>query len=262
MSEYVLDSGTDLGREQLEYLEELLDGPTAQFVESLGPPNGGRCLDVGAGNGSMTRWLACRVSSPDRVSTIDLEDAHLDVPPGVTVHRYDVNDGLPTRDRFDLIHARLLLMHLRRRRDILAELAGALETGGRLVVADFAYTGVDVLSAPSPADEELFRRIVDVTIERVGVPAGIDYSWAGTVAEAMAGIGLEEIDTMTYHRTVRGGGRGMLLYGNYIAQVGSALLALGVTAGDLERFHELTRDPRLCVWWFPFHCTAARRPRR
>lgn len=260
MSEYVLDSGTDLGREQLEFLEELLDGPTAQFIESLELPNGGRCLDVGAGNGSMTRWLAGRVSSPERVSTLDLEDTHLVVPPGVSVHRHDVNDGLPTRDRFDLIHTRLLLMHLRRRRAVLAELADALELGGRLVVAEFAYAGVDVLSAPSAADEELVRMVVDVAIKQIGEPAGIDYGWAGAVAGAMAEIGLEEIDTMTYHRTVRGGGPGMLLYGNYVAQLTSALLELGVTAGELERFHDLTRDPRLCIWLFPFHCTAGGRP--
>lgn len=259
MGEYVLDSGSDLGREQLGYLAHLLDGPTTDALAPVCPP-GARCLDLGAGNGSVTRWMAERVRTPGRVTAVDIDDRHLDVPASVTVHRRDINEGLPTASPYDLVHTRLLLMHLGRRSAVLRELSGALAPGGWLVVGDQTYAGVRVLSAPSPADAELFRSIVDTTIERVGKPAGIDYGWADTVAGEMAAAGLGEIDTLVHHRTVRGGGAGMLLYGNYVRQVETHLLALGVTAAELRRFHEILLDPDLCVWWFPFVCTRGRRP--
>lgn len=260
MGEYVLDSGSELGRRQLEYLEQLLDGPTTHVLAATPLPPGARCLDLGAGGGSITRWMAEHLSSPEQVSAVDIDVTHLDVPAGVTVHRHDIGEGLPTRETFDLVHTRLLLMHLERRVEILRELVDVLAPGGRLVVGDQVFTGVQVVSAPSAADGELFRTVVETTIEQVGKPAGIDYDWAGTVDTVMADAGIEGIDTVVHHRTVRGGDSGMLLYGNYVRQVESRLLALGITAGQLRRFHEVVLDPRMRVWWFPFVCTTGRAP--
>ena len=57
----VLDTGTDLGREQLECLELLLDARTTATIAATGLRRGQRCLEIGAGTGSIARWMADRV---------------------------------------------------------------------------------------------------------------------------------------------------------------------------------------------------------
>ena len=204
--------------------------------------------------------MARHLAAPDRVSVVDIDDTHLDVPAGVTVHRHDLNEGLPTGGGFDLIHARMLLMHLKRRREILEELVDALDPGGWLVIGDQAYTGIHVLSAPTPADDELYRSIVDTAVNKMARAAGIDAQWAGTVDAEMTAAGLVEIDTMTYDRTLRGGTTGMTLMGNYIRQAEAPLLSLGVSASELRRFYEIVRDSRMRAWWFPLFYTRGRKP--
>ena len=43
-NEYLLDSGTDLGREQLDCLATLLDGHTTAMLDEVGVGPGTRCL--------------------------------------------------------------------------------------------------------------------------------------------------------------------------------------------------------------------------
>lgn len=54
-TEYILGSNTDLGGQQIAYLEELLDGPTKRMMGAVAAQPGQRCLEVGAGGGSIAR---------------------------------------------------------------------------------------------------------------------------------------------------------------------------------------------------------------
>lgn len=261
MTEYVFDSSTDLGGQQLGYLEELLDEPTKQFIAAVSARTGQRCLDIGAGSGSITRWLADRTAPGGRVVAVDLDDTHLAVPPDVQVYRHDVNDGLPTAGPFDVIHTRLLLMHLERRREILAELVDALAPGGWLFVGEFTFPRTDVITAPSAADAQLFRRVVETSLNQIGRPAGISYEWGYEVDGEMTAAGLSNVDTVDLNRNTYGGATECLLYSNYVRQVDTPLRATGITADELGRFHELMRDPRQRVWSLPFVRTRGQKPR-
>ncbi|MBB4929210.1 2-polyprenyl-3-methyl-5-hydroxy-6-metoxy-1,4-benzoquinol methylase [Lipingzhangella halophila] len=138
-----ISSSTDLGGQQLGYLEELLDQPTTRFIGDVAAREGQRCLDLGAGRGSIARWLAGRTAPTGRVTAVDIEDTHIDVPPAVRVYRHDVNEGLPDKGPFDVIHTRLLLVHLKRRRELLAQLIDALAPGGWLVIGEFTHPRTD-----------------------------------------------------------------------------------------------------------------------
>lgn len=48
--EYQLETGSDLGREQLGHLETLLDRQTLDTLDAVGVRTGHRCLDLGAGH--------------------------------------------------------------------------------------------------------------------------------------------------------------------------------------------------------------------
>ena len=57
----ILDSSSDRERERLRLLEDSFDPGTFRWLDQLGVGSGWRCLEVGAGGGSVARWLADRV---------------------------------------------------------------------------------------------------------------------------------------------------------------------------------------------------------
>ncbi|MBE2999532.1 class I SAM-dependent methyltransferase [Nocardiopsis sp. HNM0947] len=262
-STYIHDSGSDLGKGQLDHLSVLLDEHSRAFTGQVGPKEGDRCLDLGSGNGSMARWMAQRSGLGGQVHALDLDTTHLDVPSEVRVHRHDLTEGLGAEalgGPFDLIHARLLLLHLRNRRELLAELTEALAPGGWLVLGEFTLLPFVPLEAPSDADAELYQRILRTNFERIAIPAGQDYTWAGELEAAMAEEGLGGIETMEYRRTARGGSPVCRLLGIYLQQLTPPLRAMGTPPEEIERVHELLEDARLRVGFFPFVGVRGQKP--
>lgn len=244
----------------MTYLETLLDAPTTACLEAAGVKPGQRCLDLGAGGGSITRWLAKRTDPAGTVVSVDLKTDYLVEQPGVEVHRHDINHGLPVDGPFDLIHARLLLMHLSRRAEILTMLVDALAPGGWLVIGEFSARPRHVLSAPSEADIELFQRLQDIGHNVIARGAGVSFEWAHEVPDHMAGAGLVNIHSEEHSLTTTGGTTGCLLHLNYTLQLESELLAAGMTEHELNRYRDLMLDPQFRAWFYQFVCTQAQKP--
>jgi SAM-dependent methyltransferase len=259
--EYLLDSGSDLGREQLDCLQILLDAHTTACLDAVGVRPGQRCLDLGAGGGSITRRLAERAGPTGRVVAVDISTDHLVTPRGVEVCCHDINDGLPVEGPFDLIHARLVLMHLSRREEILRMLAAALAPGGWLVIGEFTGPQQRVESASCAADEHLFLRVQEVAHAFLAREHGISYDWAYEVDRQMAAAGLMNIDSRSFSQTTTGGDIGCLLSRNYVVQIEDVLLGgSGITAEELDRYRKLLMDPRFRAWFYTFVCTRGQRP--
>ena len=58
---YLLDQSWELEAERLRLLEIVHDPFTTSLLTGLGVAPGWRCLEVGAGRGSMASWLADKV---------------------------------------------------------------------------------------------------------------------------------------------------------------------------------------------------------
>ena len=126
MTSYLFDSGSDHELRRLQALSELYDQGTHELLARLAPEPGARCLEVGAGAGSIARWLAEKVGPV--IAT--------DMARGVEVRRHDiVKDALEPRS-FDLIHARALVMHLPDRERAIDSMLRALRPGGTLLIED------------------------------------------------------------------------------------------------------------------------------
>lgn len=256
--EYQLDTSPGLGREQLAHLETLLDRQTFHALDGVGVRPGHHCLDLGAGSGSVTRGLADRAGPSGGVVAVDIDTRHLTgMPRGVEVLRHDINDGVPGGP-YDIIHARLLLMHLSRRVEILYELASALTPGGWLVIGEYVGPQTHVVTAPAPEDEALFFRVQRVAHD-MAQAGGVSYEWAYEVDGHMTGAGLVDVYDTEYRHTTEGGTTACLLSWNYMAQLKPRLLAAGLTAEDLDRYHALMLDPRFRAWFYPFVCTRGRK---
>jgi len=120
----------------LRLLGELTNRMTTDRLERLGVGRGWRCLEVGAGDGSVARWLADRVAAEGQVVATDVDTRFLVGLAGAEVRRHDILRDPLESGRYDLVHCRALLMHLREPEHAVARMIAALRPGGWLVVEE------------------------------------------------------------------------------------------------------------------------------
>ncbi|MEV4824518.1 methyltransferase [Micromonospora sp. NPDC049274] len=257
---YTFDNGAPDAVPQMRALESFLDPITMRRLARPVLRLGSHCWEVGAGGGSMA-WRIARAVGPDGgVLATDIDPTHLRADGNLTVRRHDVRTDLPPGDAFDLVHARLVLLHLPERRRVLRTLAGALTPGGWLLVEEFdCTTPVRVLNAPSDDAAKLFTQVMDAMME-VLQEHGADLGWAQDVHTEMILAGLTEVDTSTHSQSWAGGSTGASLYETNSRQLEPDLLAAGLSPQQLAAFRRLLRDPSFAVMSYHFVSTRGRRP--
>jgi SAM-dependent methyltransferase len=135
---YLLDNRQVEAGERLSALAALFDPGTFRLLERLGIGPGWSCWEVGAGGDSVARWMAGQVAGEGSVLATDLDLSWMPAdgvaPFEAQVH--DVGADPPPPGPFDLVHARLVLVHVPLREQAMAAMVGALRPGGWLVVED------------------------------------------------------------------------------------------------------------------------------
>ncbi|MEH1163847.1 methyltransferase domain-containing protein [Micromonospora sp. CPCC 205539] len=257
---YTFDNGSPDAVPQMHALESFLDPITMRRLARPVLDLGASCWEVGAGGGSMARRMARAVGDDGQVLATDIDPTHLVANGNLRVRQHDVRTEAPPGDAFDLIHARLLLLHLPDRRRVLSTLAGALAPGGWLVVEEFdCTTPVRVLTAPSDDAAKLFAQVMDAMMG-ILEEHGADLGWALDVHTEMTLAGLTEVDSITHSQSWAGGSTGTSLYETNSRQLEPELLAAGLSASQLTAFRKLVRDPAFAVMSYHFVSTRGRRP--
>lgn len=184
---------------RLQLLELRLDPLTKRRIQRLGVSKGARCLEIGGGRGSITRWLSDVVGATGRVIATDLQLGFLSEidASNVEVLRHDIRTDTFPPGSFDLIHTRAVLMHISPSVDLLRRVVTWLAPGGWLVLEepDFGmWIGdADPVWATSPQSTQvafpslalsqgrsLLCQIHQLGLEDVGADAEIDIIQAGT----------------------------------------------------------------------------------
>jgi SAM-dependent methyltransferase len=228
------------------YLAEMLDPFTHRRLAAAGVRAGTRCLEIGAGAGTIAHWLACQVGPSGEVVATDLDPSRIPAHPRITALAHDiVTDPVP--GRFDVIHARLVLAHLPERRQVLENLVAALHPGGTLVIEEFdASWDRCILHTPDPDAYRLFAAYHQALLA-VLRSAGADPGWGRQTHHAMRQAGLVEVDTELWSRSWHGGQAGCRLPYTAAGQLRDRLTAAGIGAEELDRLRALLLDPRLVI---------------
>ena len=132
---YLLDNAHPAARRRLDVLAQLFDGWTLAHLDHTGLGARWRCWEVGAGGPSIPDALVDRVGQDGLVVATDLDVSHLGST-SATVVVHDLVSGPPPGGPFDLVHARLVLVHLPERQRALEVMVSSLRPGGWLVVED------------------------------------------------------------------------------------------------------------------------------
>jgi ubiquinone/menaquinone biosynthesis C-methylase UbiE len=237
------------------HLSAILDPHTIPRLSTVCSLTGLACLEVGAGAGSIAAWLADEVGPDGPWWPLDLHSLPVPYVQRLTVVRHDITSHPVLRPPFDLIRARLVLMHLPQRPEVLRALVNTLMPGGALVVEDWDQTRREgrVLCAPSPADKSLFEYFHDCLIDAFA-ESGVDPGWASMVPVAMVDAGLADVSVDYTSESWRA--PGFLPLAGSIAQMRDQLVKQGLTSQDLDRVRELMNDPHVMIRTPPFVSTA------
>ena len=241
-------------------LESWADPITIENLRQTGLQGAWRCLEVGAGAGSIARWLAAEVGPSGSVVAADLNPRFLgDVPRNVEVRRHDiVNDDLDV-DAFDLGHSRCVLIHLPDPNLGLANMVRALKPGGWLAT-DEADWGLFALSGHPDAVwattfvHDLFARHAE---------AGVRYPYFGRrLAGLLAEQGLEGVrSTGTTGVSVGDDGPADVLRLTFHA-LRSLNVSVGASHADLDRLATVVDSPEVTITGVTLITARGRKPGR
>jgi len=224
-------------------LPQLYDSSTTLHVERLGIQPGWACLEVGAGGGSIARWLAERVGPSGRVLATDIDTrflARYNEPP-LEIRQHDItSDPLP-EGAFDLVHTRLLLGHLPARDTALNRMVAALKPGGWLLVEEF-----DALSLPPDAKINPVEQTLglDQAMREVMTARGVDLRLGRLLPGRFRTHGLVDVDAEGRVLLWPGGSTGSLLMRANLEQLREPIVAgSGISESEFDEKLARFDDP-------------------
>jgi SAM-dependent methyltransferase len=156
-------------------------------------------------------------------------------PPHLELRRHDIGtDPLPER-AFDLIHARLVLMHVPQRERALEKLVAALKPRGWLVIEDFDGRVIDrTIPVADAAAAALFKRVGGALV-RLMEERGVELDWARRLHGRFKAAGLTEVGMEGHVAVSEGGSLGASLDAANFAQVRREAVAKGlVTDAEID----------------------------
>jgi SAM-dependent methyltransferase len=175
---------TDAEMRRLRVLAATFDDNTIDHLQALGVGEGWRCLEIGAGEGSIARWLARQVGGGTVVATDINTDFLTGLDAGnVEIVRHDISADPCPGQPFNLVHARNVLLHLPDRDQVLDRLVCWLRPGGWLLVEE-SYMAPQM--ATSPVMSRFYAAIEAVLASRIGT----DYRWPLTLPGPLRARGL------------------------------------------------------------------------
>jgi SAM-dependent methyltransferase len=220
-------------------LEALFDAGTIAELQARGVGRGWRCLEVGAGGGSIALWLADRVAPDGAVLATDLDTTVLEgiSHPNLEVRVHDLLEHDLPEGEFDLVHVRLVLAWLSDRQTALRRLTAALKPGGWLVAEDLDFAS----AVPDPhMGAELCARFIRI-VERHGFDPFYGRRRAGDLDDA----GLVDADFRGRASMWRAGEPGGQIWRLSLEQLRDGIVDLErMDAGEADAAIELCTDPR------------------
>jgi SAM-dependent methyltransferase len=253
---YLLDNRQAEAGTRIDALATLFDPWTFRHMDALGITDGWRCWEVGAGGPSVPAWLAERVQPTGSVVATDIDVSWL--PPGAAgyeVLRHDVGVDQPPAGPFDLIHARLVLVHVPAREAALRAMVEALRPGGWLLVedADPALQPLLCIDEHGPAERlanRLRRGFRELLAQR-----GADLAFGRTLPRALRGAGLVDVAADAYFPVTSPAC--VTLERATVEQVRKRLVAAGLATDDEIERHlgnldggrlDCTTSPLISAW--------------
>ncbi|WBC14951.1 methyltransferase domain-containing protein [Micromonospora sp. WMMA1998] len=241
MTQSVLEPTADSERERLESIALLTDPATIRYLEKIGVTAGWRCAEVGAGAGSIAEWLSRRVGADGQVVAVDINTdylTHLSAP-NLEVREQDIVVTPLEPGSYDLVHVKILLMHLPEREQVLQQLVAALKPGGYLLVEEADIRSIQTCAPPEP----LLTRAASA-LATFFYFGGADPGYGLTLMPAVKKTGLVDVGTDCQLTAVQAGTPEMQTISLSLAKLAPVIIQAGLMSeGEVGRAFELLEQP-------------------
>ncbi|WP_030682907.1 class I SAM-dependent methyltransferase [Streptomyces sp. NRRL B-1347] len=199
---YLLDNQQSEAGVRFGALAELFDPVTFRHVDRLGIGKGMRCWEVGAGGPSVPLGLAERVGPTGSVLATDIDVSWTQgIADGVIeVLTHDVAADPPPAPPggFDLVHARLVLVHVADRAEALRRMVQALKPGGWLLLEDGDPMLLPLLFPDESGPEQQLANRLRTGFRTLMAERGADLAYGRTLPRALRDAGLKEVHADAY----------------------------------------------------------------
>jgi len=256
---YLLDNQQVEAGQRFDALSVLFNPSTFRHTRALGLTAGWRVWEVGAGSPSVPAHFAAQVGPEGHVLATDIDTSWLGGEQATyEVRRHDV--GLePPPGCFDLVHARLVLVHVAQRGQALASMVAALKPGGWLLLEE-ADPALQPLVCPdeSGAEQELANRMKH-GFRRLLAERGVDLAYGRKLPRLLRDAGLAQVQSDAYFPI--GGQACTELERATIEQVRDRMIAAGIASEtELEQHLSNVMSGRLDLATSPMVSAWGRKP--
>jgi len=247
---------------RLRLLEGTLDPITTRHLETIGITDGWKCLEVGAGAGSVAQWLSTRVGPTGKVVATDIDARflrQLDIP-NLEIRQHDIVKDDLEAGQYDVVHCRTVLLTLAEPEKALKRMADAVRSGGWLMIEETDYGSILSTDITDPSAVPLtttlragndflrkmrivnpyFGRQVRGLVEQLGL---IDVAQEGWTCICRGGEPMARFDAATYQ------------------MAGKPMIGAGLVSQEqLDSMQRLLRDPTFTYPGFTMFSAWGRKP--
>ncbi|MFF4570904.1 methyltransferase domain-containing protein [Streptomyces sp. NPDC001410] len=197
---YLLNNRQNEAGERFDAFASLFDPVTFRHLEGLGLGPGRRCWEVGAGGTSVVSWLARQVGPTGQVVATDIDTSRLATVarPPVEVRVHDVGTQEPPGDGFDLVHARLVLVHVPDRERALHSMISALRPGGMLLIEDADPALQPLICPDEHGPEQRLANRLRQGFRKLLADRGADLSYGRKLPRLLREAGLHDVAADAY----------------------------------------------------------------
>jgi SAM-dependent methyltransferase len=242
----------DAEDDRLSLLELIFDPASRRRREIVQP--GWRCLEVGAGRGSMAVWLAERVGPSGHVVATDIDISYLKRLnlPNLEVRRHNIlDDPLDALDpgSFDLVSSRLMLFWLVGKQEMaILRMVECLRPGGWFVDEDGDWGTVAPVDPSDPYSDSYNRAWQG---GEWWASRGYDPTFGRKLPVLFEHCGLENIGHEATAEVVRGGSPWARWWWKTLDAIRSWEEADGALAETREQEYKVLRAPlKEPSFWF------------
>ncbi|MFI9805342.1 methyltransferase domain-containing protein [Streptomyces sp. NPDC052301] len=254
---YLLDNRQNEAGQRFDAFATLFDPTTFRHLEDLGVAPGWRCWEVGAGGTSVVSWLAEKVGPTGKVVATDIDASLLGAVarPPVEVRVHDVGADEPPGDGFDLVHARLVLVHVPDRDRALRSMIQALRPGGLLLIEDADPALQPLICPDEHGPEQRLANRLRQGFRRLLADRGADLSYGRKLPRLLREAGLQGVEADAYFPVTSPACTA--LEAATVRQIRDRLVAAGLaTDEEIERHlvsveagtMDLTTAPMISAW--------------
>lgn len=246
---------------RLQTIEKIFDSATKSRLESMGINKSWQCLEVGAGAGSITRWLSTQVGSSGKVVAVDLNtrlitgelslESFKNTFQNIDIIEADIRHLEQEEHRFDLIHARFVLIHIADVLTALTKMLKFLKPGGRILLEEPDFSLSRAIVGEKTACKSVNQ--VNQAIWQMFQNRGMDYAFGLKLPSLLQEFGLHLVSVDYEVHLDKGGSEMATMMMLSTQQLTDNYLATGkANQQDIQKYCDFAQDPET---WAIYHAT-------